>query len=333
MADNEYPEDGSGTASSRPSAGEILRAAREARELSVERLARALNLDLPAVEAIETDRYAVIGAPVFVRGHLRKYADLVGVPAEDVLAAYERAEEPAQRVELHPMKPEEPVRGDVRLWPIVLILLVLTGLVVWWLLRPSQPAPLEPPATSEAADVEAEEDAAEGPAEPEPRLQPGMLRLPPPAPASREAEGAGAEGPADQGGTPPAESAGAAAVPASPVAGERAQAGSADEGSAVAAPPVVAARPPETRAPAAGGLAVEFAFSADSWIDVRDASGARLAYELGRSGTTRSVRGEPPLTVFLGYADGVDVRVEGTRWPVPDRVRRGNTARFTLEGS
>jgi cytoskeleton protein RodZ len=332
VADNEYPEDGTGSSSSRPTAGEILRAAREARELSVERLARALNLDLPAVEAIETDRYAVIGAPVFVRGHLRKYAELVGVPAGDVLAAYERAEEPAQRVELHPMKPEEPVRGDLRLWPIVVVLLVLTGVIVWWLLRPSQPALLEPPPASDAAGVEAEGDAVDEPVEPEPEpaLQPGMLRLPP-APASTETEGA--DDPADPGGTPPAEPADSAAVPANSAVQGSAQVDSANEESAVAVPAVVPVPRPETQPPAAGGLAVEFAFSADSWIDVRDANGTRLAYELGRSGTTRSVRGEPPLTVFLGYADGVDVRVEGTPWQVPARVRRGNTARFTLEGS
>jgi cytoskeleton protein RodZ len=340
VADKEFPEEGAGNTSPRPSAGEILKAAREARELSVDRLARALNLDLPAVEAIEADRYSVIGAPVFVRGHLRKYADLVGVPPEEVMAAYERAEEPDQRVQLHPMKPEEPVRGDVRLWPIVLVLLLVTGAVIWWLLRPSQPAVLEPPAASEAAVDDAAQEAAEEPPAAERPAGPGMLRLPAPAAGSTDTSGAGdagdsgtarAPGPAE---TALPESPGTEAAPATPPVERRPQSGLAPPGPGAAREQgarVPRSETPAAAAPPAGGLAVEFAFSADSWIDVRDARGERLVYELGRSGSTRSVRGEPPLTVFLGYADGVAVRVEGTPWPVPARMRRGNTARFTLE--
>ena len=340
MADKEFPEDGSGNTPSSPSAGEILKAGREDRELSAERLARALNLDLPAVEAIEADRYSVIGAPVFVRGHLRKYAELVGVPADQVLAAYERAEEPAQRVQLHPMKPEEPVRDEVRLWPIVLILLLVTGAIVWWLLRPSQPVALDPPSASPAADTEAERAAAPEPVPLERPSEPGTLRLPPPATASTDTSGATETPDAEPAGGPdaaeisPPESLEVEASPANPSQEPPSEARSpapAPGAIPLPVPRAPSSGAPAAAAPAAGGLAVEFVFSADSWIDVRDASGARLAYELGRSGTTRSVRGEPPLTVFLGYADGVDVRVDGTPWSVPARVRRGNTARFTLE--
>ena len=40
------------------------------------------------MQALEENRFDVLGAPVFAKGHLRKYADLVGVPIEDVLADY-----------------------------------------------------------------------------------------------------------------------------------------------------------------------------------------------------------------------------------------------------
>ncbi len=312
----------------------MLKAGRDARELSLERLARALNLDLSAVEAIESDRYAVIGAPVFVRGHLRKYADLVGVSPAEVMTAYERAEEPAHRVQLHPMKPEEPVRDDMRLWPIVLVLLFLTGAVVWWLLRPSQPETLEPPPVAEESAAPEAKDETETPGTGEGPAEPGALQLPRPSGTVTPGDGQPGDTPGEAaaatGSPPPVEAPPRTPESTTPAADMPVTEPAPDSGTGAAVPIRPVPEPPATVAPGSG-LTVQFAFTADSWIDVRDAGGTRLAYELGRSGTTRTVRGEPPLTVFLGYADGVEVRVEGRLWQVPGRVRRGNTARFTLE--
>ena len=41
------------------------------------------------LEAIEQDRYKDLPEPVFVRGYLRLYADLVALPAEDIVARFE----------------------------------------------------------------------------------------------------------------------------------------------------------------------------------------------------------------------------------------------------
>jgi cytoskeleton protein RodZ len=42
--------------------------------------------------AIEDDRYAALGAPVFVRGYLKAYAGLLGLPEQSVLDAYRQAD-------------------------------------------------------------------------------------------------------------------------------------------------------------------------------------------------------------------------------------------------
>ena len=63
-----------------PSPGARLRAAREARGLSIEDVAERLRLNAALVLAMEEDRLALLGAPVFARGHLRNYAVLVGAP-------------------------------------------------------------------------------------------------------------------------------------------------------------------------------------------------------------------------------------------------------------
>ncbi len=71
--------------------GERLRSARKARALSVAQVAEALHLEEASVVALEEGRFEVLGAPVFVRGHLKRYAALVGLSNETVLEAYRAA--------------------------------------------------------------------------------------------------------------------------------------------------------------------------------------------------------------------------------------------------
>jgi cytoskeleton protein RodZ len=77
--------------------GARLRRQRELGGLTEQQVAERLNLDVVAVVALETSDYAALGAPVFVRGHLRRYAALLGLPADEILGAYDRS-----RVQLAP---------------------------------------------------------------------------------------------------------------------------------------------------------------------------------------------------------------------------------------
>jgi cytoskeleton protein RodZ len=74
--------------------GERLRSARKARALTLEQAAFTLRLEAPVLRALEDERYETLGAAVFVRGHLKAYARLLGLSEEAVLAAY-RAADPA----------------------------------------------------------------------------------------------------------------------------------------------------------------------------------------------------------------------------------------------
>jgi len=58
--------------------GERLRLARERKGLGLEQVAESLRLETGTVQALERGDYARIGAAVFVRGFLRRYAELVG---------------------------------------------------------------------------------------------------------------------------------------------------------------------------------------------------------------------------------------------------------------
>lgn len=59
-----------------------LRQAREAAGLAVSEVAAAMRVPARVVESLEAEDWSRLGAPVFVRGHLRSYARAVGLPAD-----------------------------------------------------------------------------------------------------------------------------------------------------------------------------------------------------------------------------------------------------------
>ena len=69
--------------------GGLLRAERERRGYSVQYAAEDLHLDVWVIEALEANRFEALGAPVYAKGHLRKYAMLLGLSPATVLERYE----------------------------------------------------------------------------------------------------------------------------------------------------------------------------------------------------------------------------------------------------
>ena len=122
-----------------PSPGARLRGAREARGLSIEDVAERLRLNAALVLAMEEDRVALLGAPVFARGHLRNYATLVGVDAGEIAGAGDGPEPsflPA--MDLRPR-----VRDHARwAWPMAAVALAIAVVLAfwWWHARADSPA-------------------------------------------------------------------------------------------------------------------------------------------------------------------------------------------------
>jgi cytoskeleton protein RodZ len=81
---------GAGSAAAEPGTpGDMLRAQRERRGFSVQQAAEDLHLDVWLIEALETNQFLALGAPVYAKGHLRKYAMLLGLPPALVIERYE----------------------------------------------------------------------------------------------------------------------------------------------------------------------------------------------------------------------------------------------------
>ena len=72
--------------------GERLRSARKARALTLQQAAFTLRLEESVLRALEDEHYEVLGASVFVRGHLKAYAKLLGLSEEVTLTAYRNSD-------------------------------------------------------------------------------------------------------------------------------------------------------------------------------------------------------------------------------------------------
>lgn len=68
-----------------------LTAARERAGWSLLQVADKLHLDVSTVRALEADDFAALGALVYARGHLRRYGELLGLPAGEIEVACARA--------------------------------------------------------------------------------------------------------------------------------------------------------------------------------------------------------------------------------------------------
>ena len=289
------------TAASTPaprSIGERLRAGRERAGLSVTAAAEKLHLDTKVIEALEADRFAELGASVYVRGHLRRYADFVGEPGIELVNAYSAREARPPPPDLT-QAPHAERRSDPRrlITPLVgLACALVLALAIWWALG-------GPHHDSGAATTAASGPAAVTTSAPTPRAVPASATV---TSDVRMAD----------------------AVPKRSPAKAPSTAGTAP---AVAAPAADTMRREEAAAAHATHLTLELA--SESWVEVYDSRGERLFYDVASAGSVQSVQGRPPLRVVLGNAGAVAVRVDGQPREIPAGAVSGEGARFVVNRS
>jgi len=284
-----------------PLGGERLAEARRAKQISVLEIAKELHVEEAKIRALENNDFDVLGAPVFAKGHLKKYSQLVGVNHDDVLADYYRLTR-AQEMPPVVVSRQKP-RRELSPGPMVaaIIVFVLVAVAYWLLIERPFATPPVPAAMPSAAPGPAPTPAAEPLTDTEPAGDTESGEEPATEAAAEETP---AQLPADEPDPAPAET-------------------------QQQPPPVV----DNTAAPAEGEVRLSVTFLGDCWTEITDATGRRLFFQLGRSGRTVNVAGPAPLTVLFGDADNVDVRVNGEDFTIPAANRRGRTARLTISGA
>lgn len=156
-----------------PGVGARLRGAREAAGLSVADVGHKLKMPARVVESLEAENWDRLGAPVFVRGQLRSYARLLGLPVDHVVQMPELAPVVATELKPRTYTPRMQRFAEQASRRAVYIVLTLAILVpVWVATRPQteqlagDAASLDAPAIEQRADRSA----------PAPRREPAPLR-------------------------------------------------------------------------------------------------------------------------------------------------------------
>ncbi|MCG6965716.1 MAG: DUF4115 domain-containing protein [Chromatiaceae bacterium] len=323
-----------------PGPGERLRAARLSMGFDLAKIASELHLTGRVVEALEADDYDNVGARVFVRGYLRNYARIVGMPVESILRQFdEKWPDEAVRQTMVRQSPTLPADGGPsRGWAGAMTWLLVVGLVVlflmWWrgyldeIVPPQirstavvdRPAPVAP---------NGDDLAAMPPLDSDPAFADGSLRLPaPPADVALDAE------PGDS-------------LSAAPPAPESSAAGGDDiavstpapaSGATLAVPPATPVMANDTQPlPTDGGAPVVegtkqivLTFNSACWVDVRDAERSFKLFGEMPKGTRKLLGGQPPYKMVIGNSQAVTITVNGKPFDLTPYAK-GNVARFTLD--
>jgi len=286
------------------SIGQLLARLRGERGLDVAKVAQELRCDRAIIDALEADRYADLGAVVFARGHLRRYADFLGAPSAELLARWSAEQVGGQPLPDLTRAPQAPRPIDTRRWGRSLAVVagaLAIGLAAWWILQGAgaRPAPVAVPTQAGAGDV---------------AVPPQSVPVPAVAAVPQE--------------TPAAAVTPAPPLVAGPVDTPVGTRTDMPVDTATEAPALPATPVPVTPTP--GDVALAFTAQADCWAEVSDAKGARRLYQLIRAGERVTAAGASPLRVTLGRGDVTRVEVSGRAVTLPQDAVRNSVARFEV---
>jgi cytoskeleton protein RodZ len=128
--------------------GARLRGARERRRLTILQAAEKMHVDPDILEALEADNFAALGAPVYAKGHLRHYAELLGEPVEPLFELYSQGARiaPPDLTRIAKAMPDD--AGRLVAPAMVIVIVFVAAGTGWWVMSLShrhwvaQPVPV-----------------------------------------------------------------------------------------------------------------------------------------------------------------------------------------------
>lgn len=285
--------------------GQLLRNAREQLGWTREQVASRIHLRLTLIAAIEADTYDKHTSHTFIRGYLRAYAKLVGIPEETILTAYEKLGlTPPDNIDMQSFsRRSRQQANDSRLKVVTwLVILVLIGLsVAWWWQSTAR--------RSAGDDALAATEMSATVNTPEANVAPAVEVTEPVLPAASDAVS-----------TQVVVSGATATLPV--VATDASAAVPTDVSGAVSTAESTTTEP--AKAPQ-----LKMSFTADCWLDVKDANGKTLFSGLKKANDELVLEGPEPLRFIIGAPMAVNLEYQGKSFDM-SRYNNGRTARFSL---
>lgn len=133
--------------------GELLRAEREKKGLSIKEIENAISIRALYINAIEEGNYTLIPGEVYLKGFIRNYANYLGLNGQEMVAFYRQEQQPIAPEVVEAPVEQPPTRTTTKSTTtnrsnkllIVSLLVVCVAGSAWWLLGNSSPnkEPLE----------------------------------------------------------------------------------------------------------------------------------------------------------------------------------------------
>jgi cytoskeleton protein RodZ len=315
-------------AQTEPGPGQLLRAGRLERGLSIEDIARQLRLSVRQVTALEDDDYAKVASGTFLRGFVRNYAKLLQMDAAPLLHLLEQSVPPPPPTQTisYPIEgipfPSNQDRGRRNL--LVGIGIVLALLLLLYEIYRGSEANIEKMSTGRIERGGEAEQTSDGlAAEPQGEMTADKGDVPAAAGKPEKFE-------SEHDVQRPSPS---SVLPAAPQAAQQPVASRFPDASAREAP-----KPQTTNTAAVRELAdegpgvVRLIFEGESWVEATDGQGRLLLSRVNPRGTEQVLRGRPPFSLKIGNA--AEVKLVYNSKPVdltPHINVYGGTARLSLE--
>ncbi len=276
------------------SLGKCLQQARLKAGYSVQQVASEMHLDAHFIEFIERDRLKELGVPVFVKGHLRRYARLVNVDEALLQGLYDSLRDPPVAVDpipinLSSIQQPRKLLPNWTLWAAAVFVVVSAGTVLNKL--------------NSSGDLQASNQSSVSTVKSTHTIKMNK------SPLTEDTELSQAQ----------PEKHAVVLASAAPVA-----AANAHESDEVA---------DTHRMVAPGHVALTLKFSGDSWVEIYDANKRSVFHDMGHNSNVREVEGVAPLHVVLGSSSQVTVQVNGRAAVIPAGRVRSSVARFMVDAT
>ncbi|WP_133406005.1 RodZ domain-containing protein [Parashewanella tropica] len=322
MTDLTNPASESDHSNSEPAhtVGSLLKAARNDKGLSVEDIAKALNLRNSIVEDIENDEFGNMASSTYARGYIKNYARYVAVDPFLINECIEKQllTPPSPSMQSFSNKTSLQAANSQWMWVTYLIVAILIALLGWWGIEKSTMfsglVDLSKPSLEEKQELVISQS--------KPVIEPKIENNSEPEVVSEKT-----------------------AVPSdNPKVSEPQPLSNNSENVTQAnqlKPELETEKQIETNTPTSAIPAekitdesvklteINLTLTGDCWINIQDATGKVIVSGLKRSGRVINVEGEAPFKAVFGAPESIKLKVDGVTVDM-DKFPAGKTARMTL---
>ena len=279
--------------------GQLLRAERLKRGLSINEVARRLHLSAQQIHAIEEEDFSKLPSGTYLRGFIKNYSNLLQLDTNAMLRLLTQSAPVASRQSILKSSSTVPLTVSKRsysgrrgLGAIMVLMLALLGYGIYqggdWEQESvtifKEPSGDLPNSQTEQGQVTMELLLPQSSLAPLPSLEKQ------PVPEARSPE----------------------------------------FGIAPATPSVI--EPPVVESPVSSDKTLHLSFSKDSWVEIRDSDKKVIFVKTNPKGTEQVITGVPPFYLVIGNASGVNLTYNGRSVDMTPYTRKSDdVARFSLE--